>query len=396
MDSFEKDLKVLILTNHMENIAGSEIVALEVAESFQKYGCNVKIYANQIGLPMADIVRDSGIELDDSDQYPNPFDFDIIWSQHHVIPLLISTNIESKNDRPYFIFAHLSPYEPLETVGLYTEHIFADKILVNSHETKERLESLGVETDKIEIFYNASPSSFQSASKVNLLKNILLISNHPPQELLEAIKILEKKNNIRVSHIGTRGRYERLQPSHIAENDAVITIGKSVQYAINGARAVYCYDHFGGPGWITLENFKKSENTNFSGRCCHRKISAEEIANEVVLNFEKANQDVFEIREILTDKYLIDRYIKSIFLARKQSKKHVIKLNKKDKYMIMVEAEFAKNTRKLYCECRNLCRKYNDMEKLYYQEKNKRNKRISRRIKRKIRELKNFLCSYFK
>ena len=39
---------------------------------------------------------------------------------------------------------------------------------------------------------------------------------------------------------------------------------------------------------ITLENFKKSENTNFSGRCCHRKISAEEIANEVVLNFEKA------------------------------------------------------------------------------------------------------------
>ena len=171
MDSFEKDLKVLILTNHMENIAGSEIVALEVAESFQKYGCNVKIYANQIGLPMADIVRDSGIELDDSDQYPNPFDFDIIWSQHHVIPLLISTNIESKNDRPYFIFAHLSPYEPLETVGLYTEHIFADKILVNSHETKERLESLGVETDKIEIFYNASPSSFQSASKVNLLKN---------------------------------------------------------------------------------------------------------------------------------------------------------------------------------------------------------------------------------
>jgi hypothetical protein len=46
----------------------------------------------------------------------------------------------------------------------------------------------------------------------------------------------------------------------------VVTIGKTVPYCLALKIPVYCYDHFGGPGWLHEENLDLASQNNFSGR----------------------------------------------------------------------------------------------------------------------------------
>jgi hypothetical protein len=99
------------------------------------------------------------------------------------------------------------------------------------------------------------------------LKTVLLISNHPPQEAVEALDILEKYG-VRVRLVGRNGYYRRVTPDLLARTSAIISIGKSVQYAIAQGIPAYVYDRYGGPGYLSAENYDKAEYYNFSGRCC--------------------------------------------------------------------------------------------------------------------------------
>lgn len=138
---------------------------------------------------------------------------------------------------------HLSPYEPLETAGVIVEECFADKVLANSPETRDALVKQGVNQTKIEIFYNAAPNLFLPLSRSKpKIENILFISNHLPEELMVAMKLLERNRNINSNHIGRMGVQRRVTSKDFEACDAIVTIGKSVQYAIASLRPVYMTD----------------------------------------------------------------------------------------------------------------------------------------------------------
>ena len=296
--------KILITTNHMAEFAGSEIIALEFAELFAVRGFEVEIYANYIGSPMTEEASKRNIKLSTGAFYPNPFEFDIVYSQHHVLPILLANNAKNGGKRPYFVYAHLSPYEPFEATGLFSERILADQVYVNSYETKDSIVKEGIDSSCVTVFHNAAPNSFFGVQQKDFseLRHILLISNHVTQELYAAIPLLENMG-IKVSVFGIGNRVERITPDRIEEADAVISIGKTVQYAIAAGRPVYCYDHFGGPGWLTLENYKRSAEKNYSGRCCRRQVNSEQIAQELVAGFSKAHSDIKHIRKTSLAKY---------------------------------------------------------------------------------------------
>ena len=342
-------LKVLICTNHMASIGGSEIIALEVAECFKKNNYLVDIVANYIGSPVMDIAKDSDINLFTSDELPNPFNYDIVWSQHQVLPILVNQHIESFNNKTFFVFAHLSPYEHLETFGLYTERLLANKIFFNSEETYTHLSKFGVPTNICEVFYNAAPSDFfcEKDSKNKQLRNILLVSNHPPQEMLDALEILKNEHGLNIINIGVRGNVRRLTSKMVEDADAVITIGKTVQYAIVSNTPVYCYDHFGGVGWILVENYKMAEQFNYSGRCCLRRISAREIVEEIINYFPKAKCDVSKIKSEILEKYSLDKYITNVI---NHSKRDISEktLNLEDRQKIKSESEIVKSIKQYY------------------------------------------------
>ncbi|OCG18727.1 hypothetical protein A9G23_09995 [Gilliamella sp. App4-10] len=353
----------------MASIGGSEIVALEIAECFKKNNYIVDIVANYIGSPVADIVKNSGVNLLTTDDLPDPFKYDIVWAQHQVLPILVDHYIDNFNNKTYFVFAHLSPYEHLETFGLYTERLLANKIFANSKETFNHLCDLGLPTNISNILFNASPAEFfhEKTANEESLKNIMLVSNHPPEEILDAMEILKNEYLLNVTNIGVRGSTERLTPKMIENAHAVVTIGKTVQYAIVGDTPVYCYDHFGGIGWLSVNNYKKAEEFNYSGRCCLRKISAREIVEEIIVGYEKAREDIHKIRREVLSKYCLDSYISAI-IKESQENINTRFIGLEDRQKIRSESEIVKSIKQYYNAYNelsvyhnNLLKKINDL-----------------------------------
>jgi glycosyltransferase involved in cell wall biosynthesis len=307
--------KALVLTNHMADFAGSELVAMEVSEVLHEMGYQVTMHCNFLAAPAMDAISDQVAVCDDED-FPNPFLFDIVWSQHHLIVLAIAQHPVPERWSTRFISAHLSPFEPFESTGIAVAQFLGSIVVANSRETAERLGELGVDAGTIKISHNACPDSFWVATAAikRHLKNIVLISNHPPAEIMGAVEIL-KERGLAVRHLGISGEYRRLMPADLKDVDAVITIGKTVQCAIMAGVPVYCYDHFGGPGWIKEDNFSTAEDFNFSGRCSGRKIPAPMIAKEILDGHRSAANYIFFKRDELREKYSLRSQIGSLIVA---------------------------------------------------------------------------------
>lgn len=200
----------------------------------------------------------------------------------------------------------------------------ADIILGNSLETAKRLTELGIHADRVKVFYNAAPSSFlKEHNSSETLGRLLIISNHAPQEVLAATEILRSRSII-VDHIGKLNNQERITPAIIRNYDAILTIGKSVQYAILSSTPVYVYDHFGGPGWLSVENFAASEYFNFSGRCCNRALSGNKIADEITNNYSETSEAIQVIKDRHLSKYLLLNLIAEILsLAKRRQSRNL-------------------------------------------------------------------------
>ena len=102
-------------------------------------------------------------------------------------------------ERPTVVYAHLSPYEPLELPGPVIEPHFADLIVHNSAETGAALKDLGLTQDKLLLMPNPAPDAFFGvAERDGPLKRLLLVLNHLPKELSAALPLLQK-NGIEVT-----------------------------------------------------------------------------------------------------------------------------------------------------------------------------------------------------
>lgn len=66
--------------------------------------------------------------------------------------------------------------------------------------------------------------------------------------------------------------------------DAVLTIGKTVQYSLSMGIPCYIYDHFGGEGWLTPETFDREAFYNFSGRSTKRFVGGDLITDELLVD----------------------------------------------------------------------------------------------------------------
>jgi hypothetical protein len=69
-----------------------------------------------------------------------------------------------------------------------------------------------------------------------------------------------------------------------------VTIGKTVQYALVAGVPVYCYDTFGGPGWLSPENVEAAAANHFSGAGSAKRDAAT-IAAELVEGWDRARRD---------------------------------------------------------------------------------------------------------
>jgi hypothetical protein len=281
-------MRILIATNHLEHIGGSEVIALEFAAYFKSIGHDVDVYASWARPPMQELFQARlGVAIKTEPSVIFPLQFDFIYIQHQLAGLFSYGQTKEDRRDSMIVFGRLSRRSFWESGGWAHDNLLGDHTIANSELTATRLRETGV-THPATVFYNAAPAAFDAAPRTlpDAPRKILLISNHYEPALLEALGRLRERAEVR--HLGRSvGLVQLATPDDIKSVDLVVSIGKSVQYALLAHTPVYVYDHFGGPGYLTAQNCDLAAHYSFSGRCCERKLSAAQLQDDILAGYSR-------------------------------------------------------------------------------------------------------------
>ncbi len=111
---------------------------------------------------------------------------------------------------------------------------------------------------------------------------------------------------------GIEGEFKLITPEVLKDFDAVITIGRTVQYCLALGIPVYCYDRFGGPGWITESNIESASKFNFSGRCVDHFMTSHEIVHNIIKGFKSIENEITFYKSYARSHYHLGHLIDSI------------------------------------------------------------------------------------
>ena len=312
-------MRALITTNHLRNFAGSEMVTLELIEHFLAREWVVDVYTHDLGEPMLSEIQKlpswGRLTLhvaDLAEEFAGPYD--LIWVQHSILPPGVLRRLADGGVAAPVVFNHLSSFMDVELPRhAALENQLAAVSMGMSPTTVERLLDFGIAPEKAVTFDNPAPDAFadHSGGPVTALTRLLVVSNHAPKEVREATSLLEAAG-VEVSYLGVDDRPVRITPEVLEGFDAVLTIGKTVQYALSMGIPVYLYDHFGGPGWLTTATIDAAAHDSFSGRKDRRQIMASEISEEVLGGFAGALEFATSHRSEHAERWRLSRRLEEL------------------------------------------------------------------------------------
>lgn len=257
-----KNKNILITLLRADGLHGSVVYTAELGKYLNACGFNVYCATIDITDEIRRMFSECGIAFYRIDKLPMDVHYDLIWAHHFpLLPYLIARGL--KYDR--IINSSLSNILPVEKPIFFLENI--DLILTLTDKTKRMFKiKYGCDKNKIIVLPNVAPDEFFDVN-VDLpasVRHIAVVSNHPPHEIQ---KLRHTIPHVSVEYFGLRNNNSvAITPALLSKFDVIISIGKTVQYAMAMGIPVYNYDHFGGSGYITPENIDIEEASNFSGR----------------------------------------------------------------------------------------------------------------------------------
>lgn len=301
--------RALFLTNHFFAFAGSELTIVEMAEELQFRGWDCKIKAAIIGSPLGFQTYGRGIEIGMIDSLIDVSDFDLVWCQHGSLANIDFNHLRQSARRPFIVSVHLSPYTPMEKLFHPYENELADLIVANSEETAGSFPEW-LDRDRTIVSNNPAPRNFFfKREHRSSIKKLLCVTNHLAAELSHVLLHFERDLNVDVVRIGWGGEIRRVKPEDIMAADVVISMGKTVQYALASRTPVYLYDHFGGEGWVLSDNLKQLAEFNFSGRPYCVKRSSDDLKADLLSGYEHAIDDSGKRPEEMVDAFRADGFV---------------------------------------------------------------------------------------
>ncbi|MEB3237841.1 MAG: glycosyltransferase [Candidatus Sericytochromatia bacterium] len=305
-------MNILLTNHHLRDFGGSEAVTRELAIELQAQGHRVRVATLDAGPPFSIEIARVGIPvLDLWTMLDAPSDIDLAWVHHAPV---FHRWLQLGGRARRVIFSSLSPFEPLEAPPPWARE--AALCLANSTETRERLIQLGLPAGQIRVVPNPVGRDWLAQARKpseGPLRRLLLVSNHPPAELLEASSLLGARG-IEVVPWGVGGNYALLEPEDLAGADAVVTIGRTVQAALVLGVPVFCYDHFGGPGWLVPENVAEAGARNFSGRCTGERLTGEELAQAILDGYDRARATAGRLRAQAREAFVLEEYVRAVLV----------------------------------------------------------------------------------
>ena len=298
--------KNILITNYeIATYSGSEINAATIAKRMKELGYKVYMAALDFDAPLYDDVKDCFdvcINLKNDNFDFSNIEFDYIWAHHFFTLdwLIYENGVKAKK----VIYSSLSWKEYLEAAPMYANE--QNMVLANSPETQAQLIEDGIQD--VRLFENYSFNEyFKRNIKVEQLKNIAIVSNHVPEELNETIPLLiEKGYNVEI--YGIAGKQELITDKVLEKYDAIITIGKTVQYTMSLKIPVYIYDRFGGIGYLKMSNMEKNRAHNFSGRGYEKKTK-EELCEDIINDFENALTELENIKQYALENFCFEKKV---------------------------------------------------------------------------------------
>ncbi len=294
---------ILITQNHMVNLGGSELVTLELIDFFLENKANVYLYVAIMGGEVEKLLKKrKGVTIciaNTSSLKIDKINFEYVIIHHSLIPESLLWRVYNGKFNGKIIWQHMSSYLVLEQPFLHKlESEISDIVLFNSKETEIELSKrINIPKEKKMVFANPVPDYFYKQTRNNStqLKKVLVISNHPPIEVIKALDLLSKEG-IETEIVGIKNKQKVVNPNLLINADVVISIGKTVQYCIAVNTPIYCYDHFGGPGFLNSTNFAMAKKYNFSGRGFKEK-TATVIYREIKNQHLQSQKDINTIRK---------------------------------------------------------------------------------------------------
>lgn len=311
------DQTVLIACSRLVDLAGAEITTLELAEAFTGLGWSVSVASFEVSDDMHAQLSSLGVrvlDLSSAHAFFGVTQFDLAWIHHSVTadrilaePALILDKVV------YSSLSHFSPLECPPPTRFQLSHY-----LVHSEENLDHFVANYPELRSlVTVMNNSVLARYWKVAPVasnRRLCRLAVVSNHLPQEVTSLIELMTAEG-ISVDVFGSTGKQVRVSPDLLREFDAVMTIGKTTQYAIAAGVPVYCYDHFGGDGWITLDNFERARKYNFSGRGGRGKVSAEHLKMDLCDGYDAALAVTGQLYELGLQHFVLEKNI-SVILNR--------------------------------------------------------------------------------
>ncbi len=286
-------MQILFTGYYFNHFSGSQVYICEMAQHLQSKGYSITIVSPNITDNFVESLKNKNILLVNEKNINLDIEYDIIFALHYpIINHLIAKKIKYKK----IVNICLSPFAKLESPVNF--HKKLDILIANSQETRNKMINTdNVDEQKVVVLPNFLPDEYinYKFEQHKQLKKIVIISNHIPKELKEINNILQ---DVDIDYIGLEYVQTEITPEFLSSYDAVISIGKTIQYSLGMKIPVYEYDCFGGCGYITLENYETEKAFNFSGRATNRKLCAEEIAHELKANFNKATINSEKLKEL--------------------------------------------------------------------------------------------------
>jgi hypothetical protein len=314
--------RILMTQAHLDAYGGSEIITAEVAEWFAAQGASVTVATFVADGPVADEVRAiPGVEVVVMAPKDDATDFgplDLVWVHHSIVP---ETVLRSEAAVP-MVFSHLSYSHPIEfPYAARLESAAASLIYYASEEVRSRQAERRLDgrfdESRIRMFGNPAPRRFRRSEPraVPERPRVAVVSNHIQPEIVDAMELV--RDRFEVVLIGSQASLgatpRRVDERVIHDLDAVVTIGKTVQYALVAGVPVYCYDTFGGPGWLSPGNVDAAAANHFSG-AGSAKRDAETIAAELVDGWGQARRDAEALLPLAWERFDLDTHLAETIL----------------------------------------------------------------------------------
>lgn len=323
--------KILITTLYSDGYHGGVIYTAELGNYLSSLGHNVSCASMAIDESIVDLYKQNHISLYHIDDLPLEEEYDIIWAHNFpILPYLISKNIKFKK----ILYSSLSSFLEIDIPPIFYKDL--NLLLVYSEENKKTLvDKFSIPSNNITILNNLVPDSYFShiLPPKNTLKKIAIVSNHVPSEIEEAKSLLEEKG-FGVTIFGVNHTYKPISPEILSEFDVIISIGKTVLYSLAMGIPCYCYDKFGGIGYIRLSNINSEEACNFSGRSTKIKKTPETIALEIINNFPESAAESIQLKNTSLQRYKLSTRINSIIEKIRYSPNTYITYNQNTKLFI--------------------------------------------------------------